>query len=191
MDLISCHQVEELDFGSEPPYVELTNMTDPLPEFYQDLDSDGNSYFDEFDDDGEDDSVQVDDSISLVHENKLRRERASTMEGHQKNMLLTDTLEGLDPDSPISRTLPRSDDSLIDDVQLELALQYHGNLRMTISTELIINHPTSQFLILPVRMTLTAFSLDGKILCDRVPRGLAYDARQKPLSWWHTLEGTL
>lgn len=165
--------MEELDFGSEPPYVELTNMTDPFPEFYQDLDSDGSSYFDEFDDDGEDDSVQVDDSISLVHENKLRKSRASTLDSRQKNMLLTDTVAGLDIDSPISPPLPRAEDSLIDDIQLELSLQYHGNLRMTISTELIINHPTPRFLILPVRMTLTAFSLDGIETSYGAPRVLA------------------
>ncbi|KAJ3342451.1 Mitochondrial distribution and morphology protein 12 [Gonapodya sp. JEL0774] len=50
------------------------------------------------------------------------------------------------------------------DTQLELDLQYSGNMRLEIQTELIIHHPTPGFMTLPIHMTLTGFSLSAVAL---------------------------
>lgn len=83
------------------------------------------------------DTVQVEDSVSLVNE------RTSI------------------PNDFHSLSYDHSSHGLDDHVQIDLDIEYHGNLRLTLSTELIINHPTPNFLILPVRMTLTGFFVKG------------------------------
>jgi mitochondrial distribution and morphology protein 12 len=41
------------------------------------------------------------------------------------------------------------------DVQLEIGIMYKGDLKMSITTELIVNQPTLQFMVLPLHLTLT------------------------------------
>lgn len=48
------------------------------------------------------------------------------------------------------------------DIQVELSVIYRGNLKITVSTELIINKPTPAFLVLPVKLTLIGISFKGK-----------------------------
>ncbi|KAL2913430.1 Mitochondrial distribution and morphology protein 12 [Polyrhizophydium stewartii] len=53
--------------------------------------------------------------------------------------------------------VPRQDT----DAQLELAVRYHGNMRLSISTELIVNQPTPAFMVLPLALTVTGFWFEG------------------------------
>ncbi|KAI8898331.1 hypothetical protein BC833DRAFT_590191 [Globomyces pollinis-pini] len=45
------------------------------------------------------------------------------------------------------------------DAQLDLSIVYNGNMRMSISTSLIVNQPTPGFMVLPLTLTLTKSSL--------------------------------
>lgn len=58
------------------------------------------------------------------------------------------------------------------DLQVELWIKFNGNMRMTVTTELIINQPTPAFMVLPLTLTLTGFSLEANAviayLGDRV-----------------------
>ncbi|KAJ3130157.1 Mitochondrial distribution and morphology protein 12 [Physocladia obscura] len=58
------------------------------------------------------------------------------------------------------------------DVQIEILVDYKGDVRMSVSTELIINHPTPAFITLPMTLTLTGFSFTAvavvSYLGDRV-----------------------
>ena len=47
------------------------------------------------------------------------------------------------------------------DAQLDLSIKYHGNMRLAISTELIVNQPTPAFMVLPLTLILTGFSFEG------------------------------
>ncbi|KAJ3204120.1 Mitochondrial distribution and morphology protein 12 [Entophlyctis luteolus] len=44
------------------------------------------------------------------------------------------------------------------DFQVEILVDYKGDVKMSVSTELIINHPTPKFITLPMSLTLTGFS---------------------------------
>lgn len=48
------------------------------------------------------------------------------------------------------------------DAQVELEVVYKGNMRLAMSTELIVNQPTPAFMVLPLTLTLTGFHFTGK-----------------------------
>ncbi|KAJ3291005.1 Mitochondrial distribution and morphology protein 12 [Borealophlyctis nickersoniae] len=50
------------------------------------------------------------------------------------------------------------------DAQVELEVDYKGNMRLVINTELIVNYPTPAFMVLPLTLTLTGFSFCGTCL---------------------------
>jgi distribution and morphology protein 12 len=139
-------KVEELDFGTEPPEVCITHLCDPWPEFYRFSDSeDGQSSSSSF---WEQDSVRVEDSVSVVNQ-------SPSLASHPRAN-----------ETQTEETLRRREDEpsvAEDQVQIEMDIKYEGNLRLTLSTELIVNHPTPHFLILPIRMTLTKFHLKGLV----------------------------
>jgi distribution and morphology protein 12 len=59
------------------------------------------------------------------------------------------------------------------DAQVELSITYKGDLSLSISTELIVNQPTPNFLTLPLILTVTKTSLKGSLYlisdcCDSV-----------------------
>jgi distribution and morphology protein 12 len=135
-------KVEELDFGTEPPEICITHICDPWDEFYLFTDSEdgrSSSFW-------EQDSVRVEDSVSVVNQ-------SPTVDPVQETRTV------------ISQEKSAGPSMAEDQVQVEMDIKYEGNLRLTISTELIINHPAPQFLILPIRMTLTKFHLNGNFTC--------------------------
>lgn len=111
--------MEELDFGTVAPNVEILDILDPV-DFYYD------------DDSSERDTVGVEDSISVA--GNLNNNVAAT---------------------PVQ--------SKNDQVQVDVLINYDGNLKLTISTELLINQPTPAFLILPIRMRVTKLQLKGML----------------------------
>ncbi|RKO85610.1 hypothetical protein BDK51DRAFT_47829 [Blyttiomyces helicus] len=44
------------------------------------------------------------------------------------------------------------------DAQVEITIAYKGNMRLAVSTELIVNQPTPAFMVLPLTLTLTGFA---------------------------------
>lgn len=107
-------QVSQLDFGTIPPEIAVTNISDPLEEFY-------------FDDDNE-----TPNSCS--------------------------SFENTGSYFDESTTIPRKNT----DIQVEISMMYKGDLKMSITTELIVNQPTPGFMILPLQLTITKTSLKGK-----------------------------
>jgi hypothetical protein len=133
-DFIGKIVIESLNFGDEPPYIEIKDICDPFPEFY-DQEEDVNDIVD----DDEEDS-QTYDKPSLGPWDSASR------------------AEGFPVDQPkISSSINRN----VEDVQLEVFFSYSGNLKITICTELVINQPVPNFLTLPMQMTLTHLSLQG------------------------------
>lgn len=65
--------------------------------------------------------------------------------------------EGHTEDISDNAELPRGEM----DVQLEIAIRYKGNMSLKIATELIINQPTTNFMTLPMTLTLTSLSFSG------------------------------
>jgi len=57
---------------------------------------------------------------------------------------------------------PSPPKSLNLDIQVELEVVYRGNLRLTVSTALILNKPTPAFMTLPIKLALKGISFKGK-----------------------------
>jgi hypothetical protein len=51
-----------------------------------------------------------------------------------------------------------------DDVMLELSIAYKGDMKLSLTTSLIVNHPTPRFLSLPISLNLTGFGFTGNAL---------------------------
>jgi distribution and morphology protein 12 len=50
------------------------------------------------------------------------------------------------------------------DIQLQVRIQYNGDLKLRLATELRINFPSTAFLSLPIELTVTSFSFSGKCI---------------------------
>ncbi|KAI1304672.1 Mitochondrial distribution and morphology protein 12 [Mortierella claussenii] len=50
------------------------------------------------------------------------------------------------------------------DIQLLMSVQYQGQMGFTVETELLLNYPTFAFLALPVKLVITGFSFNAKVL---------------------------
>jgi len=50
------------------------------------------------------------------------------------------------------------------DIQVELDVVYRGNLKLTVSTALILNKPTPAFMTLPIKLALKGISFKGNEL---------------------------
>ncbi len=61
-------------------------------------------------------------------------------------------------------TVSADDDGKNKQVQVDVLIDYEGDLKLTISTELLINQPTPAFLILPIRMRITKLHIKGMLL---------------------------
>jgi hypothetical protein len=47
---------------------------------------------------------------------------------------------------------------------LELSIAYKGDMKLSLTTSLIVNHPTPNFLALPISLNLTKFGFKGTAL---------------------------
>jgi distribution and morphology protein 12 len=61
----------------------------------------------------------------------------------------------------VPNSTPNTCNGRNDQIQVDVLINYEGNLRLTISTELLINQPTPAFLILPIRMRITKLHING------------------------------
>ncbi|KAJ3261562.1 Mitochondrial distribution and morphology protein 12 [Boothiomyces macroporosus] len=128
--------VSKFDFGSIPPQISVTNICEPLDEFYYIDDNTSEEYQEE----------QEDGSFN------------SNFSSYYNNSDMDD------------RTIPRKET----DAQVEISVNYQGNMTMSITTELIVNQPTPGFMVLPLTLTLTKTSLKGKMLSYPATAIIAY-----------------
>ncbi|KAI9353350.1 hypothetical protein DFJ73DRAFT_828311 [Zopfochytrium polystomum] len=154
--------VNELEFGDVPPEVEIRDICDPSPEFYQPDDIDVfasptaanlRRLLDAAVSSGR---VETDDRLDLhVEELRVAEEMSLAVNAAW--------LDGLVDEVANRYVLAMKRDS---DVQMEIYLEYKGNMRVSLSTELIINQPTPAFITLPLTLTLTRFSFTAlAIIC--------------------------
>ena len=124
-------------------------MTDPWPEFYQEDENEEDSFNEEGLEESFSGTVQCSDSVSMIHQ-----KNRNVHDSH--NASFNDSI--MDP--MLNKSVPIQMKSDFD-CQLQVDLEYKGNASITISTELIIHHPTPCFLTLPIRMTVTNLDISG------------------------------
>ncbi|KAJ3108006.1 Mitochondrial distribution and morphology protein 12 [Phlyctochytrium planicorne] len=157
--------VSELDFGDIPPSIEISDITDPIPEFY--LPDDFDIY------------SQSASNLNLLIQSLSKGYGGDEIEPSQVGKQPSDLSQDF-PIQPASAqepplaaygTLLNSEHLVEDliikhaetmkretDMQVEITVDYKGNMRMSVSTELIVNQPTPAFMVLPLSLTLTGFS---------------------------------
>ena len=59
------------------------------------------------------------------------------------------------------------------DLQLHLRVLYHSDLRLTLSTSLLINYPSPGFLSLPIKLAVTGLEFAGEVV-------VAYEGTKSP-----------
>lgn len=66
--------------------------------------------------------------------------------------------------NPLATPQPTPADPVASDFQVQVALAYKGDLRMTVETELRMNYPSSEFMALPIQLTVTGFEVDATLV---------------------------
>ncbi|KAI8909399.1 hypothetical protein DFJ77DRAFT_433549 [Powellomyces hirtus] len=143
-------KVTELDFGDVPPEVAVVDICDPAPEFYL----------------PDDPEVEHRDDISESYFYGSHHPSASAAQNFSIPELV------IPVESP---RLPRRSDHEValeyaetmrrsSDAQIEFEIVYKGNMRLAVKTELIVNQPTPNFMVLPLVLTLTGFHFTASAL---------------------------
>lgn len=76
------------------------------------------------------------------------------------------------PADAAASTAPPPNPSAQPDLQLHLHVLHHSDLRLSLTTSLLINYPSPQFMALPIKLAVTGFVFDGEVV-------LAYEGRRK------------
>ncbi|KAJ3213340.1 Mitochondrial distribution and morphology protein 12 [Dinochytrium kinnereticum] len=161
--------VAELDFGDMPPSIEISNICDPIAEFY--LPDDFDIY-----------SQSASNLKSLIASISKYPDQETAELSHSENSSSEETDSsniyhgpGHDMYGHSTTGTAIVDGSLVDelierhadimrrdtDIQMEILVDYKGNMRISVSTELIVNQPTPAFMVLPLTLTLTGFSFQA------------------------------
>ncbi|KZT70072.1 hypothetical protein DAEQUDRAFT_668241 [Daedalea quercina L-15889] len=74
-------------------------------------------------------------------------------EGSPQAPSKTDTVQTQDPPAPNHPNL-----------QLHLHITWHSNLRLTLTTSLLINYPSPMFMSLPIKLSVTGLVFDGEVV---------------------------
>ncbi|KAI9500399.1 Mitochondrial distribution and morphology protein 12 [Coemansia spiralis] len=163
--------VESLDFGSVAPYLEITDLTEPYPEFYLATEEDANTTSSvpasakTQDYQGVDDDLES--ALSQLPDRPLSQATVRSYFGtHMDNMLGSGALTPV-PRIWTSRQLYHQQQQPIvqagqiaverseDDMQLLAKVSYCGDMSIMLKTELQLNYQATQFVSLPVTLHIT------------------------------------
>ncbi|EJT99874.1 hypothetical protein DACRYDRAFT_81473 [Dacryopinax primogenitus] len=148
-DFIGPISVTSLDFGTMAPNMELIDVKDVNPEFLQN---------DEF------------------PETTMERLSPKQLDARYQHLPFhvrqgPDEFGAPPPPSPkadwtsdLERKEAASPSSLWPPLQLHFHLAYHSDLRLTMTTSLLINYPSPLFLSLPIKLHLTSMQLNAEVI---------------------------
>ncbi|OUM63995.1 hypothetical protein PIROE2DRAFT_33410, partial [Piromyces sp. E2] len=160
----------DADFGQIPPEITIIDICDPMPEFYEEqyLGGTDNDYLSGQDDyNYEDEEIekemgedyyasQINDKLPPRHNEWSSNFNRLSFNGfgntfNNQNFIRTSSLQNLNQNF---NALSLSDITKLDVV-------YRGNLKLTVSTALILNKPTPAFMTLPIKLALKGISFKG------------------------------
>ncbi|KAL1742854.1 hypothetical protein HDZ31DRAFT_42340 [Schizophyllum fasciatum] len=146
-------QVCSLDFGSAAPDVELVDLRDIYRDFLED------------DDDGDaDKDVKVTESDPIDDEDGYEWSTAAAPTPPSppppRRSSSTDSLDTR-PDS--SAPTPDPPPAAQPNLQLHLYVTWHSDLRITLTTSLLINYPSPSFMSLPIKLSVTGLVFNGEV----------------------------
>ncbi|KAI5900617.1 uncharacterized protein SCHCODRAFT_02563510 [Schizophyllum commune H4-8] len=138
-------QVCSLDFGSAAPDVELVDLRDIYRDFLED-----------------DEDTPDDKDVKVTETDPIDDEDGYEWVSRQPPIRRSSSTESLDtrPDtSPPEPPQPAAQPNL----QLHLYVTWNSDLRITLTTSLLINYPSPSFMSLPIKLSVTGLVFNGEV----------------------------
>ncbi|KAL1672486.1 hypothetical protein EV122DRAFT_294836 [Schizophyllum commune] len=138
-------QVCSLDFGSAAPDVELVDLRDIYRDFLED-----------------DEDTPDDKDVKVTETDPIDDEDGYEWVSRQPPLRRSSSTESLDtrPDtSPPEPPQPAAQPNL----QLHLYVTWNSDLRITLTTSLLINYPSPSFMSLPIKLSVTGLVYNGEV----------------------------
>ncbi|KAL1691378.1 hypothetical protein GGG16DRAFT_125018 [Schizophyllum commune] len=138
-------QVCSLDFGSAAPDVELVDLRDIYRDFLED-----------------DEDTPDDKDVKVTETDPIDDEDGYEWVSRQPPLRRSSSTESLDtrPDtSPPEPPQPAAQPNL----QLHLYVTWNSDLRITLTTSLLINYPSPSFMSLPIKLSVTGLVFNGEV----------------------------
>ncbi|KDR73694.1 hypothetical protein GALMADRAFT_72361 [Galerina marginata CBS 339.88] len=146
-------EVTSLEFGSVAPDVELVDLRDIYRDFLED-------------DDDESDRGPV--KVTEGAEDEEGFEWVSRRAVGREESLADPSL----PTSEDQPSPPEPPQNPHPNLQLHLHIDWHSNLRITLTTSLLINYPSPMFMSLPIKLSVTGLVFNGEV-------AIAYEGERK------------
>ncbi|KAL1714390.1 hypothetical protein EV715DRAFT_276647 [Schizophyllum commune] len=138
-------QVCSLDFGSAAPDVELVDLRDIYRDFLED-----------------DEDTPDDKDVKVTETDPIDDEDGYEWVSRQPPICRSSSTESLDtrpdtssPESPQPAAQPN--------LQLHLYVTWNSDLRITLTTSLLINYPSPSFMSLPIKLSVTGLVFNGEV----------------------------
>ncbi|KAF8808986.1 hypothetical protein BYT27DRAFT_7095303 [Phlegmacium glaucopus] len=162
-------EVTSLDFGSTSPDVELVDLRDIYRDFLEE------------DDDLDRGPIKVtegasdEEAFEWVSRRAVGREESLAYQhlpphiryGRSGPTDLFETLPSLHLPLPPSPKKPQQEEQPPQNphpnLQLHLHINWHSNLRITLTTSLLINYPSPMFMSLPIKLSVTGLVFSGEL----------------------------
>ncbi|KAG8930638.1 Mitochondrial distribution and morphology protein 12 [Tulasnella sp. 418] len=107
----------------------------------------------------------IGDSLGPIAGTGDEQDEHSFLKGHRDSSSSLPPFSELQPGVGSSLPpLPEPSGSNHPDLQLHFHIEYHSNLRLTLSTSLLINYPSQQFMSLPVKLSITGIIFTGEVV---------------------------
>lgn len=131
--------IREIDFGDVAPQMSIVDVQDPLPEFYFPVELIAES---EKSNVGTETSSQS--SLSSEEEKSIQAQGTVREDGD----MMTEFLKMIKDDR---------------DFQMEIQIEYKGNMKIVAEAALSVNNPVENFLLLPVKFIIKELIISGTI----------------------------
>ncbi|KIY46951.1 hypothetical protein FISHEDRAFT_46310 [Fistulina hepatica ATCC 64428] len=152
--------VTSLDFGTNPPDIELVDMRDIYRDFVDDEEEDESAPRRP---DQEDDfewvsrkAAQQGDPGAPYHQLPVQARYGTASNPVLGHPPMEVWAAGMEPPPPIPSAQPN--------VQLHLYVTWRSNMRITLTTSLHINYPSPSFMSLPIKLSVTGLVFNGELV---------------------------
>ncbi|KAF9046308.1 hypothetical protein BJ165DRAFT_1345234 [Panaeolus papilionaceus] len=168
-------EVTSLDFGSAPPDVELVDLRDIYRDFLEDEEDDIDRGPVKVTEGGEDD-----DGFEWVSRRAAGREEGLAYQQLPPHMRygrsgpadMFSSIPMMRSPVPQADPPPPANQNPHPNLQLHLHINWQSNLRITITTSLLINYPSPMFMSLPIKLSVTGLVFNGEL-------AVAYEGERK------------
>lgn len=157
-------EIAEIDFGAIPPKVCISNVTDPLPEFYFPVELSA-AREESSDEDGilEGNGAEVNTEPILEGEDVNESDESSSQGGSESMMA---SFLGMIRDDR--------------DLQVEVSIEYSGDIRVVATAILSADSPFKNFISIPITFTISEISVVGTAIMAFIGDRINFCFKESP-----------